>query len=246
MPAGGVDVRLNGRELDFVVAGGPAGPADAPRAAGAPAPEEAEEEGGIARITLRLPESVKARAEEFAARSGPLAQHLAGQRRPGRDPRQRHQRRHRPVQHPVPRQRPVRGQGARPRQPPDDRLGLTRQLPTTPHTRQARPTGPATGRSRGRTHPGDQGEPMSEHHFETHEPGQPLRRDRQGQRHGHRHRHHRVPRRGRAAATPSGPRRAVRRREISVVAPGSAPASSAATRASTSVVTVPLRQRRWP
>jgi hypothetical protein len=28
------------------------------------------EEGGIARITLRLPESVKAKAEEFAARSG--------------------------------------------------------------------------------------------------------------------------------------------------------------------------------
>jgi hypothetical protein len=31
---------------------------------------ETEEEGGTARITLRMPESVKARAEELAARSG--------------------------------------------------------------------------------------------------------------------------------------------------------------------------------
>ena len=45
---------------------GTAGPARAAGAAGA----EDEEEGGIARITLRLPESVKAKAEEFAARSG--------------------------------------------------------------------------------------------------------------------------------------------------------------------------------
>ena len=71
MPAGGVDVRLDGRELDFVVdapagapgAPGPAAPASAPGA-------EDEEDGSVARITLRLPESVKAKAEEFAARSG--------------------------------------------------------------------------------------------------------------------------------------------------------------------------------
>ena len=69
MPTGGVDVRLDGRDLDFVVptprhprAPGPARPAR-PRA-------PSEEEGGVARITLRLPESVKAKAEEFAARSG--------------------------------------------------------------------------------------------------------------------------------------------------------------------------------
>ena len=71
MPAGGVDVRLDGRELAFVV-DSPAGP-PAPPAPPAPPPPpgvEDEEEGGIARITLRLPESVKTKAEEFAARSG--------------------------------------------------------------------------------------------------------------------------------------------------------------------------------
>ncbi|MBJ7359961.1 MAG: pilus assembly protein HicB, partial [Nocardioides sp.] len=34
-----------------------------------PSPDEVED-GNVARITLRLPEAVKARAEEFAARSG--------------------------------------------------------------------------------------------------------------------------------------------------------------------------------
>ena len=34
------------------------------------AKKEAEEEGGLARVTLRIPESVKAKAEELAARSG--------------------------------------------------------------------------------------------------------------------------------------------------------------------------------
>lgn len=68
MPAGGVDVRLNGRELDFVVH---APQAAAEAAAPAPAPaDEAEDDGNVARITLRIPESVKARAEEMAARSG--------------------------------------------------------------------------------------------------------------------------------------------------------------------------------
>ena len=68
MPAGGVDVRLNGRELDFVVHGTTAAPADA--VAPAPATEEDEDDGTVARITLRIPESVKTRAEEMAARSG--------------------------------------------------------------------------------------------------------------------------------------------------------------------------------
>jgi hypothetical protein len=70
MPAGSVDVRLDGRELAFVVEA-PAPPAAPPPPAppAPPAPEDVEE-GGIARITLRLPESVKAKAEEFAARSG--------------------------------------------------------------------------------------------------------------------------------------------------------------------------------
>ena len=67
LPSGGVDVRLTGRELDFVVhvAAPPAPPTPPPP----PAPEEVDE-GGLARITLRIPESVKARAEEKAARAG--------------------------------------------------------------------------------------------------------------------------------------------------------------------------------
>lgn len=70
MPTGGVDVRLNGRELDFVVdAAAPAAPSP-PAPPAPPTPEEPEEDGGVARITLRIPESVKARAEELAARTG--------------------------------------------------------------------------------------------------------------------------------------------------------------------------------
>jgi hypothetical protein len=65
LPAGTVEVRLAGRELEFRV--------EAPPAAAPPAeaePGEPEDEGSLARITLRIPESVKARAEEYAARSG--------------------------------------------------------------------------------------------------------------------------------------------------------------------------------
>lgn len=66
LPAGSVDVRLAGRELDFVV--------HTPAPAPAPSePQQSIEEDGddtIARITLRLPETVKARAEEAAARTG--------------------------------------------------------------------------------------------------------------------------------------------------------------------------------
>lgn len=67
LPSGGVDVRLNGRELEFAVHGPPAAPAPP---APPPTAEEAEEDGGVARITLRIPESVKTKAEELAARSG--------------------------------------------------------------------------------------------------------------------------------------------------------------------------------
>ena len=69
MPAGGVDVRLNGRELDFVVHAMPSAP-PAPGPSTPPAGDDAEDDGNIARITLRIPESVKARAEEMAAKSG--------------------------------------------------------------------------------------------------------------------------------------------------------------------------------
>jgi hypothetical protein len=70
MPSGSVDVRLNGRELDFVVQAPAMTPPAPPAPPAPPSPEEVEEEGGVARITLRMPESVKARAEEMAARSG--------------------------------------------------------------------------------------------------------------------------------------------------------------------------------
>jgi HicB family len=70
MPDGGVDVRLNGRELDFVVHTTPVTPPASPTPPSPPTAEEAEEEGTLARITLRIPESVKTKAEEMAARSG--------------------------------------------------------------------------------------------------------------------------------------------------------------------------------
>lgn len=65
MPAGGVDVRLDGRDLDFLIH--QAAPEPAPEA---PAALDPEEEGDLARITLRIPESVKARVEDAAAKAG--------------------------------------------------------------------------------------------------------------------------------------------------------------------------------
>lgn len=72
LPAGSVDVRLKGREPQFVV-DVPTMPMQAATAApGAPAPEEDEEEadGNVARITVRIPESLKYKAEELAAKGG--------------------------------------------------------------------------------------------------------------------------------------------------------------------------------
>src|SRR5262245_36785565 len=57
MRTGSVDVRLNGRDLEFVVHDETVAPA-AP-AADAPAPDEDDEDGATARITLRLPENIK-------------------------------------------------------------------------------------------------------------------------------------------------------------------------------------------
>jgi hypothetical protein len=63
LPGVVIDVRLRGREPVFVVEG---------QAPVAPTPAEAEVEDGeaSARITLRLPEALKARAETQAARKG--------------------------------------------------------------------------------------------------------------------------------------------------------------------------------
>ncbi|MBA3311113.1 MAG: pilus assembly protein HicB [Nocardioidaceae bacterium] len=70
-----VDVRLKGREPVFVVTGGVPAPPEAPEPFGPgspaePADEEGQEDGAVARITLRLPESLKVRAEEIAASRG--------------------------------------------------------------------------------------------------------------------------------------------------------------------------------
>ncbi|WP_345521805.1 pilus assembly protein HicB [Nocardioides conyzicola] len=70
LPSGGVDVRLNGRELEFAVHAPPPAPPAAPAPPPPPGVDETEDDGSVARITLRIPESVKTRAEELANRSG--------------------------------------------------------------------------------------------------------------------------------------------------------------------------------
>jgi hypothetical protein len=74
LPTGSIDVRLRGREPEFVV-DVPTMPMAAPAAPAPPtppSPEDAEdaEDGALARITLRIPESVKYKAEELAAKGG--------------------------------------------------------------------------------------------------------------------------------------------------------------------------------
>ncbi|SNR62296.1 ribbon-helix-helix protein, CopG family [Blastococcus mobilis] len=71
---GAVDVRLRGSDLGFAVTPPPAEPPSGP-AGDAAAPETAAptvdlDEGGTLRITLRLPEQLKARVDEAAARLG--------------------------------------------------------------------------------------------------------------------------------------------------------------------------------
>ena len=70
---GSVDVRLRGLDPDFVVTppprdipAAPAEPAQAP----APPPVPEADDGGTARVNLRLPAHLKARAEEAASREG--------------------------------------------------------------------------------------------------------------------------------------------------------------------------------
>jgi ribosomal protein L12E/L44/L45/RPP1/RPP2 len=66
MRAGSVETRLHGRDIEFVVDhGAPSSAAAAP-----PPTEDESDEGNLARITLRLPESIKVRAEELAAKGG--------------------------------------------------------------------------------------------------------------------------------------------------------------------------------
>jgi antitoxin component of RelBE/YafQ-DinJ toxin-antitoxin module len=64
LPSGTVDVRLAGRELEFGLHLPPQ-----PAATGPETDTEESDEGNLARITLRIPESVKAKAEEFATKA---------------------------------------------------------------------------------------------------------------------------------------------------------------------------------
>ncbi|MDO0935517.1 toxin-antitoxin system HicB family antitoxin [Streptomyces sp. DG2A-72] len=72
---GSVDVRLRGLDPDFVVTlpstddGTPAEPVAPVEHLRAPAPADGDE-GGTARVNLRLPAHLKARAEEAASREG--------------------------------------------------------------------------------------------------------------------------------------------------------------------------------
>lgn len=70
MPAGGVDVRLDGRDLAFVVDAAPTVPPVPPTPTAPPRAEDAEDDATVARVTLRLPESLKQRAEDAAAAAG--------------------------------------------------------------------------------------------------------------------------------------------------------------------------------
>lgn len=65
MPSGSIEVRLAGRELDFVLQLPPAETASPSLPL-----DDADDDGSLARISLRMPETMKAKAEELAARSG--------------------------------------------------------------------------------------------------------------------------------------------------------------------------------
>jgi hypothetical protein len=70
LQGGSVEVRLKGREPQFVVTPPPvSAPAEPPPSAADEA-EEDEAEGPVARITLRIPDALKQRAEDAAGRRG--------------------------------------------------------------------------------------------------------------------------------------------------------------------------------
>ena len=63
-----VDVRLRGREVEFAVQHASPPPPEPPPPPPPPAPADLDE--GTSRVSLRLPETLKARAEEAAASDG--------------------------------------------------------------------------------------------------------------------------------------------------------------------------------
>ncbi|MDQ3664404.1 MAG: type II toxin-antitoxin system HicB family antitoxin, partial [Actinomycetota bacterium] len=69
LPGGAVEVRMKGREPQLVVSAA-VQPADAEAPGATPDADEPDDEGALARITVRIPESLKARAEELASRRG--------------------------------------------------------------------------------------------------------------------------------------------------------------------------------
>ncbi|HWL95738.1 MAG TPA: pilus assembly protein HicB [Nocardioidaceae bacterium] len=71
LEGGSVEVRLKGREPQFVVTPPPvSAPEPEPAPTAADDDEDDEAEGPAARITLRIPESLKQRAEDAAGRRG--------------------------------------------------------------------------------------------------------------------------------------------------------------------------------
>ncbi|HEV8056595.1 MAG TPA: pilus assembly protein HicB [Nocardioidaceae bacterium] len=68
LEGGSVEVRLKGREPQFVVTAPPPPTPETP--AEPEGDEEYDEDGPVARITLRLPDALKQRAEELAGRRG--------------------------------------------------------------------------------------------------------------------------------------------------------------------------------
>lgn len=69
LPGAAVEVRMKGREPQLVVSSTNVPGAD-PDPGREAVEDDGEDEGGVARITVRVPESVKARAEELAAHRG--------------------------------------------------------------------------------------------------------------------------------------------------------------------------------
>jgi HicB-like protein involved in pilus formation len=65
-----VDIRLRGGEPEVVVVPGPEHDPDEPAGPRAEEPDSSADDGSVARISLRLPESVKTRAEAAAAAAG--------------------------------------------------------------------------------------------------------------------------------------------------------------------------------
>ena len=67
---GSVEVRLRGRDPEFVVTPPPAESAPEPEPAWTPPPVTEDDEGGMTRINLRMPDRLKTRVEQAAAAEG--------------------------------------------------------------------------------------------------------------------------------------------------------------------------------